>query len=45
MNPSESNFRQTVDEGVARMRAHRQGEQKLAEVAREYHALDNGTQD
>ena len=36
MSPSESNFRQTVDEGIARMWARRQAEQKLAEAAREY---------
>ena len=36
MNPSDSNFRQAVHEGVARMRARRRAEQKLAEASREY---------
>jgi hypothetical protein len=31
VNSSESNFRQAVDEGIARMQARRRAEQKLAE--------------
>ena len=36
MNLSESNLRQTVREGVARMRERRRAERVLAEAAREY---------